>query len=102
MAAARNIVGGPEKAKPYAPVPYVWSDQFDLSIMYVGHATADDDLVIKHGSLEEGQFVGLYGRNGRLAAAVSFNRPRELGDYRRMIADGANMEQAIAHVIVDE
>ena len=102
MAAARNIVGGPEKAKLYAPVPYVWSDQFNVSIMYVGHASADDDLVIKHGSLEEGEFVGLYGRNGRLAAAVSFNRPRELGDYRRMIAEGANMEQAIAHVIVDE
>ena len=102
MAAARTIVGGPEKAKPFASVPYVWSDQYDLSIMYVGHASGDDEFVVKHGSLDSGRFVGLYGRGGRLVGAVAFSMPRELGDYRRLIANGASLEDAVAHIVEDD
>ena len=102
MAAARTIVGGPEKAKPYASVPYVWSDQYDLSIMYVGHARGDDEFTVKHGSLESGKFVGLYGRAGRLVAAVAFSMPRELGDYRRLIANGATLSEGLAHIVKDD
>lgn len=98
MAAARNILAGPDAAKPYASVPYVWSDQYDVSIQYVGHARGDDDLMVKHGSIESGSFVALYGRAGRLMAAVGFNMPRLLNDYRRFIAEGASMERALAHV----
>ena len=98
MAAARNILAGEDGAKPYASVPYVWSDQYDVSIQYVGHARGDDDLVLKHGSFESGTFVALYGRAGRLMAAVGFNMPRLLNDYRRFIAEGSSMERALAHV----
>lgn len=98
MAAARNILAGDEGAKPVASVPYVWSDQYDVSIQYLGHARGDDDLVVKHGSLESGIFVALYGRAGRLMGAVGFNMPRLLNDYRRFIAEGSTMERALAHV----
>ncbi len=102
MTVAKNIMAQPGQEKPYAAVPYVWSDQYDVSIQYVGHARGDDDFAVKHGSLEEGRFVGLYGRAGRLMAAVAFNMHRELGDYRRLIAGKASMEQAIAHVIEED
>jgi 3-phenylpropionate/trans-cinnamate dioxygenase ferredoxin reductase subunit len=44
MAAARNAIS----AEPhlYRPIPYVWSDQGDLAIRYLGHAEPADNLVI--------------------------------------------------------
>ncbi len=102
MTAAKNILAEPGQEKPHAAVPYVWSDQYDVSIQYVGHARGDDDFAVKHGSLEDGRFVALYGRAGRLMAAVAFNMHRELGDYRRLIASKATMEEALAHVVEDD
>ncbi|MFN0093602.1 MAG: NAD(P)/FAD-dependent oxidoreductase [Dehalococcoidia bacterium] len=102
MAAARNIVAGPGAARPYAAVPYVWSDQYDLSIQTVGYTAGHDEVAVKHGSLETGELVALYGRQGRLVAAVGFNMPRELNDYRRLIAERATMEAGLAHVIEDD
>ena len=102
MAAARNIVAGPEAAKPYAAVPYVWSDQYDLSIQTVGYTAGHDEVAVKHGSLESGTFVALYGRQGRLVAAAGFSMPRELNDYRRLIANRATMGDGLAHVIEDD
>lgn len=103
MAAAKNILAPTAEArKPYAAVPYVWSDQYDVSIQYVGHGRGDDELVVKHGSIESGRLVALYGRAGRLVAAVGFSMFRELGDYRRLIANRATLAEAIAHVVEDE
>jgi 3-phenylpropionate/trans-cinnamate dioxygenase ferredoxin reductase subunit len=102
MAVAKNLLAAPGEEKPYAAVPYVWSDQYDVSIQYVGHAKGDDEFRVKHGSLEEGRFLALYGREGRLRAAVSFNMFRELGDYRRLLAAGASFEAALGHVIEED
>ena len=102
MTAARNILGPEAKVKAYAPVPYVWSDQYDLSIQYVGHAHGDDEFTVKHGSLESGEFVGLYSRGGRLKGAVGFNMHRLLGDYRRLIGAGASLAEALEHVPEDD
>src|SRR5207249_2089372 len=44
VAAARNILG---LEQSYAPVPYFWSDQFDLHLQYVGHARGDDEVVVR-------------------------------------------------------
>lgn len=96
-AAAHNLLAGPAGAKPYAPVPYFWSDQYDVKIQYVGHASARDQVRVVNGSLEERRFVALYGREGRLTAALAFNRPRLLMAYRRLLAEGATWEQALAH-----
>ncbi|NQZ98500.1 MAG: FAD-dependent oxidoreductase, partial [Myxococcales bacterium] len=35
-AAAERLLTGPDGAKPFAPVPYVWSDQYDRKIMSAG------------------------------------------------------------------
>jgi 3-phenylpropionate/trans-cinnamate dioxygenase ferredoxin reductase component len=98
MTAARNILAAPGEMKPYAAVPYVWSDQYDLSIQYIGHASGEDEVLLKHGSFESGEFVALFGRNGRLMAAVGFNMPRLLNEYRRFIAEKATLAAAMAHI----
>ena len=48
------------------------------------------------GSVEERKFVALYGRAGKLTGALAFSRPRPLMGYRRLLADGASFEDALA------
>jgi 3-phenylpropionate/trans-cinnamate dioxygenase ferredoxin reductase subunit len=69
-AAARSMLGA---ATPYDYVHSFWSDQYEHSIEYVGHASSSDRLVVR-GSLEERRFLGFYLRDGRLQAAVGLDR----------------------------
>jgi NADPH-dependent 2,4-dienoyl-CoA reductase/sulfur reductase-like enzyme len=98
VAAAHRLLAGDGPGKPFAPVPFVWSDQYDVKIQVVGHVTGDDDLEIVHGTTAERRFVALFGRDGRLTGALACSRPRQLMQYRRMLADGATaFDDAVAH-----
>jgi hypothetical protein len=77
-------------------VPYFWSDQYDTKIQFVGHCTANDELAVVDGSVEEGRFVAIFGRAGRLTGALAFNRPRPLMSYRRLLAASASFDDALA------
>jgi 3-phenylpropionate/trans-cinnamate dioxygenase ferredoxin reductase subunit len=94
-AAAANLLAGAAAAAPFAPVPFVWSDQYDLKIQATGRIRPDDELLIAHGSLEERRFVALLGRGGRLAGALAINRVRQLMGYRRMMREGASWQEAV-------
>ncbi len=48
------------------------------------------------GSLRERRFVALYGRAGRLTAALGFSRPRQLMGYRPLLEAGASFDDALA------
>jgi 3-phenylpropionate/trans-cinnamate dioxygenase ferredoxin reductase subunit len=83
--------------EPFAPVPFVWSDQYDVKIQTVGRIGAELDLHIAHGSLDEMRFVGLFGGGGRIVGALGFSRPRQVMQYRRMIAGRASWDDALAY-----
>jgi NADPH-dependent 2,4-dienoyl-CoA reductase/sulfur reductase-like enzyme len=91
---AERIVHG--KAEPFAPIPYVWTDQFDLRIAIAGEIREGDELHVGQGSLEDDRFLALFGREGRLVAAVGFKRPRPLLACRRLLAEGISFADAIA------
>ena len=93
-AAAARLLAGPDGAVPFAPVPFVWSDQYDLKIQSAGIMKPDDEIHIAHGSLEERRFVALFGRKGRLTGALAFGRARLLMGYRRKIRDGLAWDEA--------
>ncbi len=95
-AAARNLLAGRGSAEPFITVPYIWSDQYDVKIQVLGDPGPDDDVRVVDGSFEEGRFVAVYGRSGRLAAAVGFGRPRQLMGFRPLLSDGATFDQALA------
>ena len=90
--AARRLLGHDE---PFAPVPFVWSDQYDRKIQTVGVVSSDADVHVAHGTLEERQFVALFGRRGRLLGALGFNRPRFVMQYRRIIAERGSWDDAV-------
>ncbi|HEX5418179.1 MAG TPA: FAD-dependent oxidoreductase, partial [Chloroflexota bacterium] len=66
VAAAKSMLG---KGEPYAPVPYFWSDQYDLTLQYVGHARGDDEVVFR-GDIGARSFVAFYLRDGAIRAAL--------------------------------
>lgn len=97
-AGARNLLAWSqgEAGEPFAPVPYFWSDQYGTKIQYVGRSRDGDEVRVVHGSVDERRFTALYGRDGRLVAALSFSMPARLMKYRRLLAAGATFDEALA------
>jgi NADPH-dependent 2,4-dienoyl-CoA reductase/sulfur reductase-like enzyme len=90
--AARRLLGD-ESA--FAPVPFVWSDQYDRKIQTVGVVSADAEMHIAHGTIDERQFVALFGKDGKINGALGFNRPRNVMQYRKLIAERASWDDAL-------
>jgi 3-phenylpropionate/trans-cinnamate dioxygenase ferredoxin reductase subunit len=95
-AAAARLLAGPQGATPFVPVPFVWSDQYDLKIQATGRIRPDDEMFVAHGSLAERRFVALFGSRGRFQGALAINRVRQLMGYRRMLREGASFDEAVA------
>ncbi|MBC2865019.1 FAD-dependent oxidoreductase [Streptomyces mexicanus] len=93
LAVARNILAGPELATPFDSVPYVWSDQYDLKIQIYGRTRGADEVRIVQGSFDDGKLVALYGKNGRVCAAVGINMMRALRGYRAQVAQAAVLDE---------
>ena len=97
-AAAARLLAGDAGGEPFAPVPFVWSDQYDLKIQAAGHIRPDDEMYVCHGSLEERRFVAIFGRAGRLTGALALNRVRALmacyADARQEGACEAALDEA--------
>jgi 3-phenylpropionate/trans-cinnamate dioxygenase ferredoxin reductase subunit len=95
-AAAERLLAGPAAGKPFAPVPFVWSDQYDRKIQMAGRMDPRDEMRVVHGTLEERRFVALFGRAGRLVGALAINRPRQLVGFRKQIREGRGFAEAVA------
>jgi NADPH-dependent 2,4-dienoyl-CoA reductase/sulfur reductase-like enzyme len=90
IAVARNILGA---AKPYAEVPWFWSDQFDLNLQIAGVPQAGDELV-QRGTLGSGPVVFFHLRDGKLAAAIGINRGGDVRFGKEIIAMGGHVTAA--------
>jgi NADPH-dependent 2,4-dienoyl-CoA reductase/sulfur reductase-like enzyme len=95
VAVADNILAGAHPT-PFAPVPYIWSDQYDLKIQIYGITRGADSFVITEGDLEARRLVALYGRDGVVCAAVGINMARSLRAARAAVA-AATPWSAVAH-----
>lgn len=82
IAAAQSMLGARD---PYAPVPYFWSDQYELTMQYVGHARVDDRIVIR-GDVAARSFTAFYLREQCVRAAFAIGRPRDIMAARRLIS----------------
>jgi 3-phenylpropionate/trans-cinnamate dioxygenase ferredoxin reductase subunit len=68
-------------------VPYIWSDQYDLKIQIYGLPRGADSFTVTDGSLEDRKFVAVYGKAGRVRAAVGINMIRPLRAARSRVAE---------------
>jgi 3-phenylpropionate/trans-cinnamate dioxygenase ferredoxin reductase subunit len=88
--AAKNMLGVRE---PYVEIPWFWSDQYDLNMQYVGHATSWDEVVLR-GDVRERKFTAFYIKGSRLRAALTVNRHRDIRPARELIRQGVAIESA--------
>jgi NADPH-dependent 2,4-dienoyl-CoA reductase/sulfur reductase-like enzyme len=89
-AVAAAILGGTE---PYAPVPYMWTDQLGVKIQVHGTLHADAEVTIADGDPapnEQGKrrFVARFRHGDRVTGVVGWNMPKQTIQRRREILEG--------------
>lgn len=96
-AAARNLAasatGRQELRKPFADVPYFWSDQYGQKIQMVGWHQGHDRIELDRSAEVPGPLARFY-RGGRLIAAAGVNAPRVIMRLRRQIEEEARAQEA--------
>jgi NADPH-dependent 2,4-dienoyl-CoA reductase/sulfur reductase-like enzyme len=74
VAVAGNILG---EDRPYTPVPYFWTHQFDARVHVHGTLSADAEVSIVEGDPREGRFVAQYRRGGEVTGVLGWNMPKQ-------------------------
>ena len=72
--AAHNMAGKPTV---YDSVPFFWTRQLGVGLMYVGHAPRWDEILYQ-GDLESRNFLAFYVLDNRVAAVAGMNRARDM------------------------
>ncbi|MET9819087.1 FAD-dependent oxidoreductase [Streptomyces sp. NPDC006355] len=96
MAVARNLLN-PGALRPFAPVPYFWSDQYQIKIQAYGNLRGHDEaLIVEHDPAERRLLVA-YRREDRLVGALAVGLPPKiLRTWRALIAAGTAWEAAVS------
>jgi 3-phenylpropionate/trans-cinnamate dioxygenase ferredoxin reductase component len=90
-AAAKSMLGLPA---PDVPLPFFWSDQFDLTIQVAGMTTGHDQVVFR-GDVDSGSWSAFYLEEGTFIAALAVNRFRDLSASRRILNQGIAVDAAL-------
>jgi 3-phenylpropionate/trans-cinnamate dioxygenase ferredoxin reductase component len=86
----RNMAGASER---YERIPYFYSDQFDLSLSYLGHASGSDELVVRgEQEVKQPKFVAWYLEAGLPRAALIVNDWDAEDPVREVIRRGRPVE----------
>jgi NADPH-dependent 2,4-dienoyl-CoA reductase/sulfur reductase-like enzyme len=74
VAVAGTILGDD---RPYTPVPYFWTDQFDAKLHVHGTLFPDAEVSIVDGDVAERRFVAVYRRDGKVTGVLGWNMPKQ-------------------------
>ncbi|MGH7910836.1 MAG: NAD(P)/FAD-dependent oxidoreductase [Candidatus Dormibacteraceae bacterium] len=83
--AAHNMVCAPSERRAHHPEMTFWSNQFGSNIKSVGLPAGADQIAVTQGSTGSASFAVVYGKEGRVVAAVTVNAPRYLDGYAALI-----------------
>jgi len=79
--AAHNMVG---KETPYHGVPFFWTRQFDVGLVYIGHASSWDEIIF-HGDVSARDFLAFYISGSRVTAVAGMNRDKEMAALEELM-----------------
>ncbi|MFF7069778.1 NAD(P)/FAD-dependent oxidoreductase [Streptomyces pseudovenezuelae] len=96
MAAARNLLAAPAARRPFAPVPYFWSGQYDMKVQAYGFLRGHEEVAVVEGDLARRRFVVAYRRGDRVTGALAVGMPpRVLRRWRQAIASEADWRETV-------
>jgi 3-phenylpropionate/trans-cinnamate dioxygenase ferredoxin reductase component len=87
---AENMLGA---EKDYLPVPWFWSDQYDVKLQIAGLNTGYDRVVVRPGQ-KEGVVSHWYFAGDRLLSVDAMNDPRSFMFGKRLLEAGATADPA--------
>jgi NADPH-dependent 2,4-dienoyl-CoA reductase/sulfur reductase-like enzyme len=85
--AAQNMLG---RRQRFTKPPFFWTQQYDVSIRYVGHAQAWDSAEVE-GSIERKEFAVTYKLRGRTLAVATVSRDGRSLCAEALMEAGLNM-----------
>ena len=88
--AATNMLGGNEH---YLDVPFFWTWHFGKNYEYLGHAEQWDEVEFM-GEPEQPPFIGLFGKNGIVVAAVACEKERAMATLAERMKQPLSIEEA--------
>ncbi|KAB8194037.1 NAD(P)/FAD-dependent oxidoreductase [Nonomuraea phyllanthi] len=71
---AANLLGAD---RPYTPIPYFWTDQYDVKIQAHGLPSPAAELSVAEGDPAEQRFAALYREDGRVTGVLGWNMPKQ-------------------------
>ncbi|WP_030913130.1 NAD(P)/FAD-dependent oxidoreductase [Streptosporangium amethystogenes] len=77
---AANILG---ENRPYVPIPYFWTDQYDVKIQVHGVPTRDAQVDVIEGAPEESRFVARYSVGGQVTGVLGWNMAKAARLHRQ-------------------
>ncbi|TFB41430.1 apoptosis inducing factor family protein [Pseudomonas sp. F01002] len=88
--AAMNMLGGDEH---YLDVPYFWTWHFGKNYDYLGHAETWDEVEFK-GDPDHPPFIGLFGKDGLVVAAVACDEERAIAMLAERMKQPLTVDEA--------
>ncbi len=79
--AAHNMAG---KEASYDSVPFFWTRQFDVGLLYVGHAQQWHEIIYQ-GDVATRDFLAFYMKENRVLAVAGMNRDQEMAAIEELM-----------------
>lgn len=89
LAAARNLLAGPDAATPYRELPTFATHVHGARIQVAGLPHLADEAEVVAGSIEEDRFAVSFARRGVPVAVVAVNSPKDLIRLKRTLVEAA-------------
>lgn len=87
IAAARNMLGA---RVPFAPLPYFWTDFYDVKVQVFGRIDANDSMSIVSGQIGARSFTAAYHSADVITAVLGWNAPREMRRLAALVGKGVD------------
>lgn len=91
---AERIITGDHA--PYAPVPYFWSDQYELRLQAHGYLRGHDEVHVVEGDLRSRRVIALYRRGPALTGVLAVGAAKALRQWRSRIEAGMTWDEALS------
>lgn len=82
--AARNMLG---RNVTFDAVPFFWTRQFDVALLYVGHVTSWDEIIYR-GDVAAHDFLAFFVKDSRVLAVAGMNRDQEMAAAEELLRLG--------------